>query len=51
VPGTVRLRSADPLDMPLVNFRYFEEGGDGAAEDLAAVRRRRSLRAPPDRAA
>ncbi len=35
--GTVRLRSADPLDTPLVNFRYFEEGSDGAAEDLAAV--------------
>ena len=35
--GTVRLRSADSLDMPLVNFRYFEEGSDGAAEDLAAV--------------
>ncbi|MGH8796737.1 MAG: GMC family oxidoreductase, partial [Caldimonas sp.] len=35
--GTVRLRSADPLDPPLVNFRYFEEGNDSAAEDLAAV--------------
>jgi len=35
--GTVCLRSADPLDMPLVNFRYFEEGSDDAAEDLAAV--------------
>ena len=35
--GTVLLRSADPLDTPLVNFRYFEEGSDDAAEDLAAV--------------
>ncbi len=35
--GTVRLRSADPLDTPLVNFHYFDEGSDGAAEDLAAV--------------
>jgi len=33
----VRLRSADPLDPPLVNFHYFEEGSDGAAADLAAV--------------
>ena len=35
--GTVRLRSADPLDPPLVNFHYFEEGNDAAAADLAAV--------------
>jgi len=35
--GTVKLRSADPLEVPLVNFRYFEEGSDTAAEDLAAV--------------
>ena len=35
--GTVRLRSADPRDMPLVNFRYFEEGSDAAGEDLKAV--------------
>ena len=35
--GTVRLRSADPLDTPLVNFHYFEEGSDSAAKDLAAV--------------
>jgi choline dehydrogenase len=33
--GTVRLRSADPTDTPVINFRYFE---DGAAADLAAVR-------------
>jgi choline dehydrogenase-like flavoprotein len=35
--GTVRLRSADPLDTPLVNFHYFEEGSDRTAQDLAAV--------------
>ncbi|MEP6678450.1 MAG: GMC oxidoreductase [Betaproteobacteria bacterium] len=35
--GTVRLRSADPIDPPLVNFHYFEEGSDGAAAGLAAV--------------
>ncbi|MDM0073513.1 GMC family oxidoreductase [Variovorax sp. J2P1-59] len=35
--GTVRLRSADPLDMPLVNFHYFEEGSDSSGEDLQAV--------------
>jgi choline dehydrogenase-like flavoprotein len=28
------LRSADPRDTPLINFNYFEEGGE---EDLAAV--------------
>jgi choline dehydrogenase-like flavoprotein len=32
--GQVTLRSADPLDTPLINFNYFEEGGD---EDLEAV--------------
>jgi choline dehydrogenase-like flavoprotein len=35
--GTVRLRSADPRDTPLVNFHYFEEGDDQAGEDLRAV--------------
>ena len=48
--GTVRLRSADPRDPPLVNFHYFEEGSDGAADDLVAVvagiRFVRSLTAP-----
>jgi len=48
--GTVRLRSPDPRDPPLVNFHYFEEGSDGAADDLAAVvagiRFVRSLTAP-----
>jgi choline dehydrogenase len=32
--GEVTLRSSDPRDTPLINFRYFQEGGD---EDLAAV--------------
>ncbi|HZP06365.1 MAG TPA: GMC family oxidoreductase [Terracidiphilus sp.] len=32
--GEVVLRSADPLDTPLINFHYFKEGGD---EDLDAV--------------
>jgi choline dehydrogenase-like flavoprotein len=35
--GEVGLRSADPRDPPRIAFRYFEEGGDGAAEDLAAM--------------
>jgi choline dehydrogenase-like flavoprotein len=35
--GEVRLRSADPRDPPLINFHYFEEGSDKAAEDLKSV--------------
>lgn len=35
--GTVRLRSADPLDRPDIRFRYFDEGSDTAGEDLDAV--------------
>jgi choline dehydrogenase-like flavoprotein len=35
--GEVVLRSADPLDMPLINFRYFDEGSDTAGEDLDSV--------------
>ncbi|WP_428422504.1 GMC family oxidoreductase [Methylibium sp.] len=35
--GTVTLQSADPRDMPRVNFRYFEEGSDAAGDDLQAV--------------
>jgi choline dehydrogenase len=35
--GTVKLRSADPRDMPEVNFRYFGEGSDAAGEDLASL--------------
>ncbi len=35
--GEVTLRSADPRDTPLVNFRYFEEGSDAGGDDLRAV--------------
>ena len=35
--GSVTLQSADPRTPPIVNFRYFEEGGEGAAPDLDAV--------------
>jgi choline dehydrogenase len=35
--GEVVLRSADPLDTPLVNFHYFDEGSDAAGEDLQSV--------------
>jgi choline dehydrogenase-like flavoprotein len=35
--GEVTLRSADPRETPAVNFRYFEEGSEGWAEDLDSV--------------
>jgi choline dehydrogenase-like flavoprotein len=35
--GSVTLRSADPRAAPVVNFRYFEPGGEGAALDLQAL--------------
>ena len=35
--GYVRLRSADPCDVPEINFRYFDEGNDATGEDLASV--------------
>jgi choline dehydrogenase-like flavoprotein len=35
--GTVTLRSADPLDTPLINFRYFKEGTNGGRQDLDGV--------------
>jgi choline dehydrogenase-like flavoprotein len=35
--GTVMLRSTDPREPPAINFRYFEEGSDGAEADLDAV--------------
>lgn len=35
--GEVTLRSADPLDPPSINFRYFHEGSAGYDEDLDAV--------------
>ncbi len=35
--GDVTLNSADPLERPYINFRYFEEGTDQDGEDLDAV--------------
>jgi choline dehydrogenase-like flavoprotein len=35
--GTVRLRSKDPRDTPMINFHYFSAGNDLAGEDLQAV--------------
>jgi choline dehydrogenase-like flavoprotein len=35
--GTVKLRSKDPLDPPLINFHYFEEGTDSGGEDIDSV--------------
>ena len=35
--GTVKLRSKDPRDTPLINFHYFEEGTDKSGEDLDSV--------------
>ena len=35
--GTVTLRSSDPRDTPLINFRYFGEGSDAQGEDLDSV--------------
>jgi choline dehydrogenase len=35
--GTVKLRSADPLDVPDIDFHYFEEGNDTSGDDLDSV--------------
>ncbi len=35
--GQVRLRSNDPLDTPLINFKYFDEGNDASGDDVKAV--------------
>jgi choline dehydrogenase len=35
--GTVRLRSADPCDMPIIDFHYFEEGSDASGEDMRSL--------------
>jgi choline dehydrogenase len=35
--GTVTLRSADPRDVPEINFHYFDEGNDAGAADLESV--------------
>ncbi|KAK5661798.1 hypothetical protein OQA88_9900 [Cercophora sp. LCS_1] len=32
--GTVKLRSADPQDVPDINFRFFEKGGDQDLKEL-----------------
>jgi choline dehydrogenase-like flavoprotein len=48
--GQVTLRSTDPRDRPIINFRYFEEGNDALGHDLQAVvagiRLARKLAAP-----
>ena len=35
--GTVKLRSKDPRDTPLINFHYFDEGTDKKGLDLDSV--------------
>lgn len=35
--GSVKLRSADPCDMPDINFRYFSDGDDITSEDMESV--------------
>lgn len=35
--GRVTLRSADPRDVPKIEFRYFDEGNDRTGEDLESV--------------
>jgi len=35
--GRVTLRSNDPTDWPMINFKYFSEGNDPRGEDLDAV--------------
>jgi choline dehydrogenase len=35
--GTVRLRSSNPLDTPVVDFHYFDEGNDYKGQDLESV--------------
>lgn len=35
--GQVTLRSKDPLDTPLIDFRYFDEGNDASEDDLESV--------------
>ncbi len=35
--GTVRLRSADPRDTPMITFHSFDEGTDDGGEDLRSV--------------
>jgi len=35
--GQVTLNSADPQDVPDINFKYFDEGNDASGDDLQAV--------------
>jgi choline dehydrogenase len=35
--GYVRLRSANPLEPPIINFKYFDEGNDESGDDLKSV--------------
>jgi choline dehydrogenase len=35
--GQVTLRSRDPLEVPQIDFRYFEEGNDASGDDLESV--------------
>jgi choline dehydrogenase-like flavoprotein len=35
--GEVRLRSADPREVPYINFHYFDEGNDEKGEDVQSV--------------
>jgi choline dehydrogenase-like flavoprotein len=35
--GTVTLRSSNPLDSPIINFNYFDEGNDSRKQDVKAV--------------
>jgi choline dehydrogenase len=35
--GQVRLKSADPWDMPIINFHYFDEGTDQRGDDVDSV--------------
>lgn len=35
--GKVEIRSADPRDVPNINFHYFDEGSEGWKQDLDAV--------------
>jgi choline dehydrogenase len=35
--GEVTLRSKDPRDTPIINFKYFDESNDAGKEDLKAV--------------
>ncbi|KAK8043727.1 GMC oxidoreductase [Apiospora phragmitis] len=47
--GTVKLRSADPTDMPEINFNYFTDGAEtdlGALQDVVAWGRRAFLNVP-----